>query len=295
MRLFGVLAALGALLLTSGAIAATKPLDVATAKLPNGNTDDLYDVHLKATGGNAPYTWSLAKGTLPRALKLSAAGELKGYPQNEGTWSFTVRVKDEDGRTSTQALSLKVADPIPQPMQIWWSYGNSYYPKLIPIELTLAHPVSFPIRVYRGSPPFTWSIADAPPGVTIDANTGVVTANPTARGPFTSTLTVRDSKGATASQTILFFVYTEPHVAVAALPDGKVGQPYSYALPVDGGKAPIAFALQSGSLPAGLSLDATSGTITGTPTQSGTFQLQFLLTDVQTRSSGTNVTLTIAP
>src|SRR5262245_31559212 len=54
------------------------------------------------------------------------------------------------------------------------------------------------------------------------------------------------------------------------LPNGVVGSSYSQTLSATGGTPPYSWSLASGSLPSGLSLSS-SGTISGTPTQSGTF------------------------
>ncbi|MGB2986978.1 MAG: Ig domain-containing protein [Phycisphaerae bacterium] len=60
-------------------------------------------------------------------------------------------------------------------------------------------------------------------------------------------------------------------ITTASLPNGKVGQAYSQTLTSTGGTAPITWSLDTGSLPPGLNLNATTGAITGTPTQAGTF------------------------
>lgn len=64
-----------------------------------------------------------------------------------------------------------------------------------------------------------------------------------------------------------------------ALPAGVVGQIYSTVLTSFGGIAPMSWSVSSGALPTGLALDAASGTISGTPTQSGLFNFVVSLTD----------------
>lgn len=50
------------------------------------------------------------------------------------------------------------------------------------------------------------------------------------------------------------------------LPNGEVGVPYSYTLTAEGGTPPYSFAVSSGALPSGLSLNGATGVISGTPT-----------------------------
>ena len=60
-----------------------------------------------------------------------------------------------------------------------------------------------------------------------------------------------------------------PSITTDTLPDGKVGEAYSHTLTATG-TAPITWSIDSGNLPAGLSLNADTGEISGTPTADGT-------------------------
>lgn len=58
-----------------------------------------------------------------------------------------------------------------------------------------------------------------------------------------------------------------------------MGVAYSQTLVASGGTSPYTWALVSGSLPGGLSLNSSSGAITGTPTTTGTFNFTVEVTD----------------
>jgi putative Ig domain-containing protein len=64
-------------------------------------------------------------------------------------------------------------------------------------------------------------------------------------------------------------------VSPSSLPDGVLGIAYNQTIIATGGTAPYTYAVTSGTLPAGLSLDQNSGIISGTPTtvQTATFQI----------------------
>ena len=87
------------------------------------------------------------------------------------------------------------------------------------------------------------------------------------------------------------------NITTTSLPPGQVGTAYSATLTATGGSTPYQWALTSGTLPAGLSLNPTAGTISGTPTTSIAAPLTFKVTDSgnPALSNTANFTLTIAP
>lgn len=68
------------------------------ASLSAATVTQAYSSRLTATGGNAPYTWTLASGHLPRGLHLNrSTGTITGKPskRDRGTYTFTVKVVDK--------------------------------------------------------------------------------------------------------------------------------------------------------------------------------------------------------
>jgi hypothetical protein len=92
------------------------PLTVTTTSLPDATQNAPYSVTVAAKGGNPPYTWSLASGTLPSGLSLSSGGVISGTPSSRGAFGFTVRATDAASQSATQPLNLIVAPP---PVSIW--------------------------------------------------------------------------------------------------------------------------------------------------------------------------------
>ena len=104
----------------------------------------------------------------------------------------------------------------------------------------------------------------------VAGGTAVITAT-THDGLFTASCTVTVNAPATA-----------PNIITDTLPDGKVGEAYSQTLTANG-TAPITWSIDGG-LPAGLSLNADTGEISGTPTAEGTATF----TVKATNSAGSN-------
>jgi len=92
--------------------AASTPLTITTASLPNGSVGTAYSGTLAATGGTAPYIWSITSGSLPAGLSLNGS-TISGTPTTAGTSSFTVQAKDSTGQTAIQALSITVSSSGP--------------------------------------------------------------------------------------------------------------------------------------------------------------------------------------
>jgi hypothetical protein len=68
-------------------------------------------------------------------------------------------------------------------------------------------------------------------------------------------------------------------VSASALPEGTVGTPYSSIIAATGGTQPYSWSISTGSLPSGLTLSGTSGSISGTPTSAGQFSFTVKVTD----------------
>ncbi|HWZ50949.1 MAG TPA: putative Ig domain-containing protein [Granulicella sp.] len=70
-----------------------------------------YSATFTASGGMAPYTYSLLSGALPTGITLSTTGVLTGASSVTGTSNFTVKATDANGFTTNQAYSLTVNPP----------------------------------------------------------------------------------------------------------------------------------------------------------------------------------------
>jgi hypothetical protein len=86
---------------------------------------------------------------------------------------------------------------------------------------------------------------------------------------------------------------TPPSITTTSLPDGTVGQSYSGSVAATGGTPPYTWSATG--LPAGLTLDPSSGAISGSPTASGTASVMFTVTDAGGQTASATLSLTVAP
>jgi VCBS repeat protein/centrosomal CEP192-like protein len=104
------------------------PLTIATANLPPGTWETPYSQVIQATGGVAPYTWSVSAGALPHNLSLSNSTTntvtISGTPDVPGsTVGFTIKVTDSASQVATQAYEVLISSSItvfvsPQPRNV---------------------------------------------------------------------------------------------------------------------------------------------------------------------------------
>lgn len=103
-------------------------LSITTTSVPVGYTCGPYNTTIEATGGTAPYTWSLAPSSvLPDGLSLSADGKILGVMTTAGDYAFTVRCTDSasPAHTADQAFALHMAVPSNPSIAIFFDEGAS--------------------------------------------------------------------------------------------------------------------------------------------------------------------------
>ncbi len=138
-------------------------------------------------------------------------------------------------------------------------------------------PYSAPVQGIGGGAPYTWSASGLPQGLSIDRATGAISGTPANTGSYTPTITLTDSYGVEASIPLTITIATPPSVRNETLPVGEVGVPYSVSVQGIGGGTPYTW-VASG-LPPGLSMNRTSGAISGAPTAAGSYAPTITLTD----------------
>ncbi|HXE91320.1 MAG TPA: Ig domain-containing protein [Terriglobales bacterium] len=268
------------------------PISITTTSLPNGTEGAAYSQTLTVSGGQGTRTWSVSSGVLPAGLSLNVStGVISGTPTNPNDdQTFTVRVMDATG-SDTQQLTINI-DPAPPPNITTTSLPDAQ--RGVAYSQTLA--------ATSGVAPYTWALSSGvlPTGLTgPSASTGVISGTPDcASTTRTFTVQVTDSattpKTDTQSLTIAVNPAAPLSISTSALPSVMVNTAYSVTLQATGGVPPRTFALTGGALPAGLSLNGSSGRISGTPTTVETANFDVTVTDACGTTSTRSLSITVS-
>jgi hypothetical protein len=255
---------------------------ITTAVLPFGTVGTAYSATLAATGGKAPYSWTVKSGTLPAGLALSSGGSVSGTPTAAGTAGPLVfQVTDASNNTaSSRNLSLKV-DPAASPIVTTGVLPNG----------SVGSNYSATLQATGGKMPYVWSVKSGtlPAGVTLSA-AGALSGKPTASGDFGSLVFAVSDANLSVGNSALLSLHIDPAavptITTAFLPSGQVGKGYAFSLQATGGSGVYTWSVQSGTLPAGLSLNGATGAISGTPTTPGIVKpLVFQVADADTANA----------
>jgi hypothetical protein len=238
--------------------------------------------NLYIVGGRSPYTVTLASGSLPDGISISSSAyapdfSLTGSPTKDGTFQFTLKVADsyETPNTATQSFQIRISDQL-----------SLSGPTLVNILYNQSYSATFPAS--GGIPPYTWSISPLPPGFTFDTTTGTLSGTPTSVGNVGSDVTVKDSSN--PPQTAFYYgfqLFVTPKLVIytTSLPTAATGSTVLLQPLTNGGAAPYAWSVSSGSMPPGTSLGTLwSGDsyVTGSPSKAGVYTFTLTISDGNT-------------
>src|SRR6266478_55948 len=251
-------------------LVAPSSITITTSVLPNALQNRPYTQLLLEHGGVGNLTWTVANGSLPPGISLSANGILFGSPTTAGSFPFTVQVTDSSSpaKTATSAsLTINV------------TLGPLVFTSSTVPTAAAGRPYNQALPVAGGTQPYNGTVTSGtlPPGLALGGN--VLSGTPSGSGNFTFTVTVTDASTPTQTATQMLTMSVNTLViSTAVLPNGIVGVPYTAAINTAGGTLPLSFSLTNTAFPPGLFIQQPSqvpaspnGALAGTPTLAGTY------------------------
>ena len=268
-------------------------LSISPGTLPNGMVSVAYSQQMSTSGGIAPYSYTMDTVSFPGGgtpLSISSTGLISGTPTTAGTATFRIVV--QDSTTGTPAIATAnysmTIDPMPPPVAGAVSLPVAYNSSLNPVTLSLSGGTATSVAI--GTAPLHGSTSVSGTTIKYTPTTGYNGAD-----SFTYTAT---NAGGTSSPATVSVTVAAPTVVVS--PSGATlsatgGSAFSQTFSASGGATPYTYS-QTGTLPTGLSFNAGTATLSGTPTQSGSFAITVSATDSSTGTAATgsnNYTLNV--
>jgi hypothetical protein len=256
------------------------------SSLPGSTVGSSYREVISVSGGTAPYVFVLSQGSLPPGLGLSpATGSISGVPTQAGTYSFTITVNGETaiGSSASHAYTVPIA-----------AATSSITVQVSPADPSVASggSVQFSALVSNTSnTSVTWT---ASAGTISTSGLFTAPASTTSQSVTITATSAADSSVHASTIATVSSVSSQFMIVTTSLPSAIVNTAYSALLSASGGQAPYQWSIASGSLPAGLQLNATSGTLSGSPTSPGALTFTVQAADSASHTAQQRLTLDVS-
>ncbi|MBY0507460.1 MAG: putative Ig domain-containing protein [Bryobacteraceae bacterium] len=264
---------------------ATAAIGVGTA-LPQGLAGQSYLTTLSGAGGTAPYAHTLSAGSLPPGLSLTTACVISGIPSSAGQFNFAVQSTDAMNLSGITQLSVRITA----------ANGMVIITQSLPSgRLGALYEVS--LAAMGGSVPYSFDLllggGSLPSGLSLTSS-GRLIGTPTVGGISSFTIRATDSTGTSFQSPYTLRVEAASlTISTISLAGASSNLPYSQTLTAIGGAPPYTFDILAGNVPPGLSL-ATNGTLSGTPTTSGTYNFFVRVTDASGLTAQASYSVVVA-
>lgn len=232
------------------------PLNIVTTELSPAEIGIEYTNRVRINGGTAPYSYSIAYGVLPPGLTLDVSdGTISGVPETSGSYTFAIAVSDDAEAYAEREFTIGITDELQVVTQAYLPRGT--------LETDYFHS----IEANGGTYPYTFSLIGGtlPPGVSL-SSIGQLSGTISSAGLYCFTIRVTDESGRTAEKVFILETVSPLMFTTTTLNDGIVGHDYEQILNATGGYGGYSWSVYSGVLPAGLSLNSSTGIISGVPT-----------------------------
>ena len=238
------------------------PPDITSPATATATVGQAFSYQITAT--NNPTSFD-ATGLPANLIVDTSTGLISGTPSAAGTFSITLSATNAGG-TGTAPLTLTVNPPPPDITS--------------PATATATVGQAFSYQIMATNNPTSFDATGLPVNLTVDTSTGLISGTPSAAGTFSITLSATNAGGTGTAPLTLTVNPPPPDITSPSTATATVGQLFSYQITAT--NAPTSF--NATGLPAGLTINTATGSISGTPTAVGTFSVTLSATNGAVRA-----------
>jgi len=243
-----------------------------------------------ATGAHQSFTATVSGSSTNTAVTWSA---VSGTINSSGLYTAPATVPAGGTDTVTATSNAAPTKKATATVTITSSVSVSVSPQSTTLNTSAQRSFAATVSGSSTNTAVTWSAVSG----TINASSGLYTAPATVPTGGTDTITATSNADSTSKGTATVKVTSGSNstlsVATNSLHLAYIEQPYTAVLTGAVGAAPYTWSASAGALPSGLSLDSTTGQLTGTPTEGGSFSVTFTATDANKSTGSKDFTLTV--
>jgi Putative Ig domain/Ricin-type beta-trefoil lectin domain-like len=268
------------------------PVDTVTVTNPGNQTGTVgtaASLQIQATSSGG-HTLTYSASGLPAGLSISSTtGLISGTPTTAGTSSVTVTATDSTGASGSATFTWTVSAAankvtVTNPGSQTGTVGTA-----ASLQIQASDSAS--------GQTLTYSATGLPAGLSISSTTGLISGTPTTAGTSSVTVTATDTTGASGSTTFTWTISAKTGNTVTVTNPGTqttvAGTAVSLQIKASDSVTGQTLTYTASGLPAGLSINSTSGLISGTPTTAGSNSVTVTATDTTGASGSASFTWTI--
>ena len=223
---------------------------------------------------NSPTSFNIAE--LPPGLAASGA-QISGTPTLAGLYFTSISANNGSGQGAILVImwTISPAGPIPA----------------ITSSLLVSNPVNSPLSftISATNSPTSFSATGLPAGLALNSTTGTISGTPTAAQVVRVPITATNAYGSSLPLNLVLTIGNFSAITSSTAITGSAGSPFSYTLTAS--NSPLTFGMTG--IPAGLSINSTTGAVSGTPTTAGTYTMTASATNSLGVGASTDITFQV--
>ncbi|MBI3883953.1 MAG: putative Ig domain-containing protein, partial [Sphingobacteriales bacterium] len=246
------------------------------------SADGTFNVGWTSAGEWLKYTVNVAStGTYTLDARIASPNTGKSlHVEIDGITVATVAIPNTTGWQTYQTASVTTSS-ITAGIHIMRIYMDTDGFNINYVNFTLNAPPSvtsastasgttgtaFSYSITASNTPTSYGATGLPAGLTVNTSTGVISGTPTTAGTYTTTVSATNANGTGNKPVVITISQLAPSVTSASTASGTIGTAFTYSITAS--NAPTSYGATG--LPAGLTVNTSTGIISGTPTTAGTY------------------------